>query len=643
MNEPAVRLAVARTALMYLPPSMREAVCDDADFRKQYHLSGDYVLRLQNDTPCIRRSALTRAVRLVLAGAKEKKLPDTDGRRWKLRSGATPHRLPELQLSRGSERRQLPLAFVTLSPDRATRLKLLQETESTLNLPTESVKRWHDVLADRSLNDDELVAFLNDVFDSPVDMAVRLCDTIRSGRFDASTLVPNSRRYFFRLVGEYDGSSTVHAYAAHNGGAHVRALSRWNPTEGFIYGLYLASHSSLTTCVAVDATDSAQLISLLQRVRDSGDRMSQVGALEVGLRALSARPEIATILADLVEAIRDDDASRPNSRTVLLSSLFHLVDGQLSRTKLFSQKEPYYRRLAALAHSAVLHGAIINSSIDRDEFIDWAVGHNREQCELQTYVDMRTDPYWHHHFATPTQMKAELVGRIMIAASQLSKPLESHEKLRSLLQTLPKCLAADNDAQSLCMFLRGPLDGKKRAGEKPPATVVREIRKRLNAEEVAPYSFVPFANAALLYHIDDDLVALAAQALRRDPYGLQSVRSEVVSIAMALAIAAAVCRSVDLADGVRDLVLRYIHNGGRYLSVADKLDVVLTLSASRSDEIEWARCVGAALENIAFGDLEDQERRLVQSCIHQLCHLKPELWTYVGRAEAAVASLGAFG
>lgn len=640
MNDTAIRQAVVQTALLYLPPTMRESVCDDAGFRERYLPPGDYILRLQNDAASFRRSALTRAVRLVLAGAWEKKLPDTGGRRWKLRSRVTRNGPPALLLSRGPELRQLPLSFGTLSPDRSARLQLLRDAESALNLPIDRVKHWHDILEDRPLNDDELVEYLNDVFDTPVDTAMTLSDTVRAGGFNIAALVPSSRRYFRRLVGEYDGSSTVHAYAAGTGKSHLEALCRWNPSDGFIHGLYLASDPALTSCLSVEQTDRAQFASLLQRVRDSGDRMSQVGALEVGLRVLSRVPEIATILEELVEFIRDDDATGSNSNIVLLSSLFRLVDGQLSRTKLFSREEPYYRRLAAFAHSAILHGAILDSPIDREQFIDWACGDNRVQSTLQDYIDMRTEPYWNLHLAAPTQLKAQLVGRILLAANHFSESLEDHEKLRNLLVTLPACLTVDNKDQSLGMVMRGPLDGRRPAVEKPPASVDREIRKRLNSEEVTPSSFVPFANAALLYDIDDDLAALAATRLRRVSFELHDKRSAVVSIVLALAVAAAVCRSTTLADAVRDLALRHVADDRPQLSLAEKLDVVLTLSATRSDETEWARSVGGTLEQLAFNDLEKQERQLLHSYIRQLCQLKPELWTYCARADAAVASLG---
>ncbi len=147
-----------------------------------------------------------------------------------------------------------------------------------------------------------------------------------------------------------------------------------------------------------------------------GDRISQLGAIEVGFRVLPSRPEIEQALIRLIEQIRDDDVDGQTSGFKLLSALFCLVDGELSRIQLFRKEPPFYRRLAALSQATLIHRQFVNSAIDIDQFSKWAFSSRIEQYCMQSLADMRLEPHWDPDLAVASQMKAEFFGRIMISA-----------------------------------------------------------------------------------------------------------------------------------------------------------------------------------------------------------------------------------
>ncbi len=108
-----------------------------------------------------------------------------------------------------------------------------------------------------------------------------------------------------------DGSVSIGDYAAGSGKTLFHELSAWRPYDGFLFSLLLSSHSSLTLEINVDLLSSKDLVRAYEFLEEHGDRISQLGAIEVGLRVLSDRPEIEAVHMRLVEKIRDDDIEGP--------------------------------------------------------------------------------------------------------------------------------------------------------------------------------------------------------------------------------------------------------------------------------------------------------------------------------------------
>ena len=463
---------------------------------------------------------------------------------------------------------------------------------------------------------------------------------IRGGQARVGTLVPDSRKYFDRLVGASDGSVSVGQYAVGGGGAHLSALAEWGAPQYLIYSLYLSSHSLLTERIAAGQLETEGLARALEFLEKYGDRMSQVGAIEVGLRVLPERPEIAPLLVALVERIRYDDIGGRGSGIVLFSSLFHFVDAELSRNRLFAKEPPYYRRLAALAQAAMICGQINSMHMDGESISKWAFSRSLWQCELQSFVDMRSEPRWDYRLAAPSQLKSQFVGRVVIASRRFEAALTNHGRLANIVRELPECLEGGGTNQSYRMFLRGPLDGREDPLEELPANIARSIEEQLCTEEVRLRSFVPFVNAALFYRVKPQVVTLAAEALGRLEYGSSGVESasELFSLVRGLATAAAVCRSSRIAEEVRVLVRRYRRDSEPPIAAEDALEILLVAAASRADAEEWGRWVGGVFAGMALGELGEEEGKLGYFAVRRLCDIRPELWAHCGSAEAALAA-----
>ena len=640
MNNPYVKSALAQTALDLTPPLIRETLLKKSDFREEYSLKSDATLSFPDIGTTFHLSSLHNAARSVLSGAPEKKVNDTKGQKWRLKNISEEGDLPHLSLSCGEKNSPL-YSLAALSPDRDIRLRFLDEAISDVNLPTSASDPWRNILSKRALEDDEIDECLSGFRDTPVQMVRAIQGEIMAGQSNLSSLVPPSRRYFERLVGVYDESLSIRDYAANGGRKLFAQLSAWRPYDGFLFSLLLSSHSSLTDKINVDQLSSEDLVRAYDFLEKHGDRISQLGAIEVGLRVLPSRPEIEQSLLRIIEQIRDDDVDGQASDFELLSALFCLVNGELSRIRLLSSKPPFYRRLAALSQAALIHRQHVNLpvDVDIDRFSKWTFSNRGQQYYLQSLVDMRLEPCWNPHFAMASQMKAYFFGRILKAAEQYKQHIKDSQIYDLVLTNKAGSLQPFGDA--LETWLPGPLDGTKNTQNNLPAKIAEMIETQLSTKEVEPLSFVALLDFALLYSIGTDHAELAAKALKRANYHLRNIKAkwQLVVTLDGLAKVAAVSRSSMLADELQILVRRYRHDTKYALSIQEDIKICLVAAASRSDLSEWIEFVGDWLTELAFGDLEDEEVPVFYMQLTWLCHFVPELWVSCGRAEAALSAL----
>jgi len=626
---------LAQAALELAPPQIRKSLIEKQVFRDEYGFKTDGVITFGDSGVSIQRSVLFTAIRKILSGVSEMEVTDTDGLAWKLNNESEEGELPTLSISRSKQRLILP-DFSALSPDSTTRLHSLNEAVSDVNLPSSARDTWCNVLLERALDDDEVDELHSEFRYTPVQIAQSICSEIANGQSSAPSLVPHSRRYFERLVGGYDGSASIRDYAAGCGRKFFEQFPAWRPYDGFLFSLFLSSHAALTVEMSVEHLESKDLVRAFDFLEKRGDRISQLGAIEVGLRILPKIPEIEPIIIRLIEQIRDDDVDGSASGFKLLSALFLLVDGELSRTRLLSAKPPFYRRLASLSHAALIHRQLMNSGIEIDSFCEWAFNNCGEQYYLQSLADMRLEPRWNPDFAAAPQMKADFFGRIMIAAKNYEKNINGGELHNLVFGTEPGSLHSLSEFPH--PYFPGPLEGAESSSNILPAGLSEAIETQLGAKEVGPSSFIALVNSVLIFHVDSGQAELAARALKLGSYRLENVenRSQLLAILNGLASVAAAARSSSLADELRILVRRYRRDAQYALSIKEAMRICLIAAASRTDLNDWRDFTGDWFTELAFGNLENDDGEVLYSHLHCLLHAVPELWVTCGRADAAL-------
>ena len=423
MNSLSVRSILAQTFLELIPPLIGKTLLESSDFLDEYGLRTEAVLSISREGIQFQQSDFFIAIRKLLSGAELVEVSDIDDHTWELKNIINEEDFPRLTLTKGKQQLLLP-DFAVLSPDRTIRLRFFDEAASKANIPGDVQNQWRSILSERALGDEEFELFQNEFRETPFNIAQSLYNESVNGNISISTLVPPSRKYFERLVGTYDGSASIHDYAASSGKKHFAQLSSWQPYNGFLLSLFLSSHPSLTDEINVDQLSNEDLIRAFDFLDKQGDKISQLGAIEVGLRILPSRPEIEPILIRLVEQIRDDNVDAQASRFNLLSSLFIFVDGEMSRSRLLSMEPPFYRRLAALSQAALIQRHLLNSGVDLDLFGNQAFSNSAGQFYMQSLADMRLEPRWNPDLAAASQIKENFLSRIMTSASKNTKNIK---------------------------------------------------------------------------------------------------------------------------------------------------------------------------------------------------------------------------
>ena len=626
---------MASAVLELAPPLICGSLLSEKSFREEYGFKTQAMLAFGERGITVPGSDLFDAVRTVLAGAGPAELTDAEGRTWSLTIDAHGGKPTNLILSSDQQRLRLP-DFSVLSGDASARIRSLEESALEVNLPQSAREEWRSILEKRALEDDEVDTFHSDIRDTPVHVERNIRSEITAGEGSISSLVPDSRRYFERLVGAYDGSSSIRDYAAGAGREVFRQLAEWRHHEGFLFSLFLSSHLALTAEINTDFLAQKELEVAFNYVENHGDMLSRVGALEVGLRILPDRPEVEPFLLRLVHRIRDDDVEGKASEFELLSALFVLVDGELARTRLLSENPPFYRRLASLAQAALIHRQLVQYGIDYDHLCKRAFSSRGENFYMQTLADMRTEPRWNPDFVTAAQLQADFFGRILIAGNNFQANLGNGELRDTIFGNGEQCLI------KRCEFLRpyfpGPLEGAEDSSNALPNDLAQIIEEQLNSDEVEATSFIALVNSATIFRITSGHAELAAKALRLGNYRIANLenKSQLVAILNGLATVAAVSRNQALADELRILVRRYVHDSQYGFSVEEAMRIALVAAAAWENLMEWRGFAGNWLTELAFGELVGNEGRVFHSHLSALLHSVPELWVSCSRAEAAL-------
>ena len=634
-----MRTLLEKSAIMQLPRSLMDDVCSDKDFCVRIGIGGQRILRVHGDGPSFGLDSWGTAIGAVLGGVDERRVKDIQGRRWRVRRMRGAGGEPQIVMVRGSRKLDVGGEFLAMSASGDTRRRMVERLGAAMKWVAVGSSSWRQVLEERPLTVDEVLALSADLADTPTRRCGAIAAAARQGRADVATLVPKSRRYFERLVGAWKESGDIRDYLAGEGGAHLLALGSWDIGERLLGSFYLGSHALAMNSIDIGGEDSEGLLETLSRVLEHGDCLARIGAIEVGLRNLDRVPDVAPCLVELVEGLRTDDVQQADSFISAFWTLFQFVDGQLSRRRLFVSVPVYYRRLVALGQAAVIQRGMPGLSASED-FRAWALSQSLWWCRVQSWVDKRTHPEWDWRYGAPMQVKAWLVGRVQNATRAREGMVARYPDVGRAVGELSGSVHTNGIAERFQIAVPSLIETGEHAVGAMPAGIRAEVEGWFGQEELEARGLLSLVVYGKIYRVEKRTVDRAVKALVCANGQIAGIgdAEEMAVLVGGLAHVAAMCRSEDLAREVGKLVDVYGGEGEVRLGPVEAVEALVIAGASCGGLTEWTREVGEGLVRIAFGELTREEAAEVQMLMRGLGELRPELWMYCGRADAALAA-----
>lgn len=527
------------------------------------------------------------------------------------------------------EKRMRLRGLAGIHPDPAVRVAMLDQRLDEKSVAHTAADFWRDRLRNSPLETDEIDALEEFLGAFPPTIAEALQESFEAGSAPISLLVPTSMAYWEHLAGPA-GPHTLNELVRNWDGP--AAWSSAGTIERSCWSLLLASHAKALGEKSFDlATEEWRELGAW--AMSDGDVLAMTGFVERALPHASKDPALEDQILDVVarvEALSPDDEAGP---LFLFTSLAIFVEGELSRADTLADWQPWHRRMAAMAHAALLARGT-SGQIDTERLARFCLEERGWRYALQTLTDMRLEPRWRTEYMSASQMRHELTGRIYNAAASLPNDL--------LTPKLEAALLAGSDSLRSRLglpmaLLPGPLEGAIAADLQAASDEFVGVIEQALEDEGPKIELVQnLIGMEALVRLPQKLCSRATAAIREEGVTLLSTlpQDEVNAHLVGLANLAASHRLPELAQTIQWLAL--LQRTRAPMSVAEEMQLLLHAAAAHEDAEGWRCFVGQWIREMAYRVTETGEARSLLDWLGALCDIEPKLRGHTGRARAAL-------
>jgi len=631
-NGESTRTEEAVVALLSrIPSSVRDTLLDDSDFVERYKLIDRSIIRFDGFPLQVYRSSLICSIRRLFADLGTVPVRSRSGEQCFVRFAKRHPGVPELCQGRHSI---LLEEFVMFSPNIADRIRSFKQVADFFALPKVQCRQWRQILDHRTPSVHEFETIRTDLRDSPAHVARSAIEAVKHGQPSFELLAPASRRYYARLIGEYDSSETIDQFIQGSlGGLIDEHLESVDPLS-ISRCLSMAIHPSVVERIPFNADYGKELEGVFTQIVDVGDVLARVAAVELALHFAADQPSLGRFVRPLVDSIIDEKPYSTPDRFVTFVDLFVIIDARISQTQTLADCPPFYRRTAALVQAALIQDAIGRSKVGSQALPDVFKVPGSVCHRVQSLADMRLAPRWNPSFALPAFFMASASIRIQRAIYRAQMRLgQAH---------LQELIGADVFAK--CSGDRWP------SLEFPPSPVEASLNDLAD-----PRGSAPFEANGLLGSVDPfDQLMIRLLSFKSDEVTLSDFESELddferlvakdldwhkVSSSMSLlATVAGTTRSTAVTCRVHSILLQFLRERKGDVDVGLACDIGIAACSSRSGFLEWRQSIASWFEDLAGLDLDILDRDKLSYIIEVLCFLIPELWIDCSALHAALDS-----
>ena len=639
MNSEAIRREILPSVFEFLSPRLRAALLNDTEFARQWGFPTVAGLTLGKEGPSFQCVELYGGIRSALR-ERGRAVPIREEKceTWQITARDTEDGLNFVVDNGG---KQLGIGDHSgLAEDDSIRLDWLFRVSQEVNLDVAETAKWKTAMERQPLDDEQFVQLTSELELTPVRNYRNLRSGMTRGSLDLATLVPANCRYYTRLIGPLGSASDAGSYFEGGAKQRIETLQNWDCTRGFLLSLLVCSNGAVSRIIRTEELGSEKLLGVYEWLANHGDPISQLGSVEIALRDVKRHREVEPFIEKMVEGFVADDPTSEGGVFSLLSAMIVLVASELSRKRILDDVRPFYRKQAAIAQASLIVRAMYGSHVDSARIVEWVRTNGFGYLfVLQGLVDLRCEPRWLPDFVSPSQLRAEFIGRVTNAVERRNGEVQSNS-LRCLLMGSESRLATAVAVP--LQMLPGPLEGESGTElANIPEEVLKRVAEELEGDQLEPGSFGSLVNMALLFRMPPSHAGLAAKALRRVRYTIENAEDNVslFGLVEGLATVAAVSRGTDLAEELRVLVRVMRRRNRLNASPDDEMRVVMIAAASHESVDEWARFAGEWMTELAYEVVERGAAQSFLPKVRRLVQIEPALARHCSAADAAIESV----
>ena len=621
--------------LAKLPERVADALIQHDALASRLGIERVTIVRMGDNGPSVSRTVLYEAARRALKQVGDDDgvaIKDSGGRQWSVCAYRTVDAV-DIVLADGNEAIRLQW-YDILAADRKVRMVGLERLAREAMLSHEWLEKQTFAFADHPPDDDEFAVLIKDAAQAPASVFTRLRTEIASGGMTIGVLVSKDPCYFKRLVGEVEVDMSARAYLEECVLPLAEALVLEAGARGLRRALQLATHRDVSRILPLDAVPQHDLVKLYEAVAAHGDPISRIACVEAALPRLETITELEAPLGRIIEALLAVPCA--DDQYDMLGALYALTFGDLAQHSVLQAEPPYYRRQAALAQASGLQAEFGYMLKDTANLIQWLTNRGEGSAAfVQGMIDLRLEPRWLPEYALPQQLRAEVVGRLLMASKENEERICQSGLMPLLLG--PEALLTHARIQTL-QNLPGPMEVDDDLYQETPAEVLESLRDAFSGEALETHKMIQAQFIASVSRDPSAIASLATEALKRLDYIVETVEEELFPLLAALARIAAISRSSELAAAIRTVARLKRRREAFPEYPESEMQVALVAAAALPSLDEWSIFISDWMTEIAFAVRGTERARAVLNFSQLLASLEPSLRPYLCRADACFVS-----
>lgn len=316
------------------------------------------------------------------------------------------------------------LAF--LYPEKDVRLEALNNVIKHCLTLLPSASYWQKVLADRPLSETEFFRLISDISETPELFKSTLKNHWCSGyEINITELFPSSLSYYVALVGSPDEGMSADAWIDSILLPRLSQHIDQSLLDGLKCALALNIDLKLSAVKLVGDIPASELLAALNMLMETRSPLVLLGIIEIALFHSVSDSRFLKLAFEALERLLGNN---PDEYGIIyawkiMPSLIRAGLRRMSIDEKFWHYPPYWRRLAAFAHTNVLIETLeMNSMKAADDFTEWLDKQLMTPKEVSAaLLDMRKEPIWKGWGMTFFNLKMMVAGRLILLRNAAEK------------------------------------------------------------------------------------------------------------------------------------------------------------------------------------------------------------------------------